>query len=250
VGTLVTGLISDLNTLSFIAEHQENLNSIHVIVSGSGLASAELFIDTDATTDGGGVSEATITSSKNNVSLRISLPSAVHPSQSRALATVDGHLETRLSALPTHPISSTSLNTVLTPALSAPNLRALAPSALCCTACDREVADVSRVSKRGQYEGGGGFKDLPSEHWAEMMEIWMCHTDPGFTAEITRKTKDGFWPVGGTVLVGGSYLLVDASEVKHVNMRVESVSSTVSSPIISYILSPRFRVFPTLSCCR
>lgn len=180
----------------------------------------------------GSVDEA-IVSRKDSV-LRIPLPTAVHAGQSITLSAQDLHYEARLSALPTPTSSVTSFNTVLATALSASELRSRSPSALCCTACEREIADVSAASRSGQKGTGtgAGYKDLPSEHWAEMMEVWMCHSDPAFTSQLAKRTEEGFWPAQGGVLVGGSYVLVDKEDVKWSSLHFEDirVSRLTDSP--------------------
>lgn len=113
--------------------------------------------------------------------------------------------------------------------LSATELRQLDPGGICCTSCDREIASFPAAG--GTYER---FKDLPSEHWAEMMEVWMCHDDPGFTAKLASQTKEGFWPIKGKVLVGGSYVLVNPEDVKRGNLL--QVSTKVSLPTYSVSL--------------
>jgi hypothetical protein len=196
----------DLTRLSYVAEHQENLNLVQIMVHGPGIpSSTELFIETDTEP-----SDKVTLSTKSNSHLRLTLPTPVVPNQKALLVAPNLHLEAKLAALPISPSAPvSSLNTMITQALCAADLRNMKPRAICCTACDREVADLP---------GGGTFKDLPSEHWAEMLEVWMCHADPGFTANISAQTKDGFWPSGGTVLVGGSYLLLKDEYTKKHNL--------------------------------
>ena len=198
---------------------------MQVMLHGVGVSlKDELILSTDGTIQPGcGVTEATVTSHRDpSLALRISLPTAVTVGQSVTFAQSDLHLEAKLSALPTAPSNAVnSLSSSLSHPLSATELRAIKPRSLCCTACDREVADMSRALRSEEQAEGSGFKDLPSEHWAEMLEVWMCHDDPAFTAQLSQRTNEGFWPSGETVLVGGSYLLVHPKEVKRSNLNVE-----------------------------
>jgi hypothetical protein len=180
----------------------------------------------------GSVDEAIV--SRKDTVLRIPLPTAVHAGQSITLSAQDLHYEARLSALPAPTSSVTSLNTVLATALSASELRSRSPSALCCTACEREIADVSAASRSGRTGTGAGYKDLPSEHWAEMMEVWMCHSDPAFTSQLAKRTEEGFWPAQGGVLVGGSYVLVNKDDVKWSSLHFEDIRvSRLADPATS-----------------
>lgn len=213
----------DVANLSYIAEHQENLNAVQVMMHGVGISTqTELILETDVETS----DRATLYSKASSATQsRITLPTVAIPGQSMSLILQNFHLETRVASLPTTssaPVSS--LNTVITQALSASELRQIQPKSFCCVTCDREVADTSSTRS---------YKDLPSEHWAEMLEIWMCHSDPGFTAGISAKAKDGFWPEKDIVLVGGSYLLLQDSHIQRHNLvmgteSVSEISRTVS----------------------
>ena len=207
----------DLANLSYIAEHQENLNAVQVMIHGVGISTQT---DMVLRTDDDKSDQATISLKACPATcMRLTLPTLTVPGQSISLLLQNFHLEARVASIPTASSpSALSLNTVITQALSASELRELQPRALCCAACDREVANLPSNTS---------FKDLPSEHWAEMMEIWMCHSDPGFTAGISSKAKDGFWPESGMVLVGGSYFLIKDTHAKRHNILIaeQSVSS-------------------------
>jgi hypothetical protein len=222
---------SDLANLSYIAEHQENLNLVQVMVHGDKMSAYhDLSIEADSDAN----EEATLVSKSNTSGIRINLPVAITPGQKVALAALHFHLEAKLASIPISPSAPvSSLNTMITQALCASDLRKMQPKIICCTTCDREIAELPSTC---------AFKDLPSEHWAEMMEVWMCHADPGFTAQISAQTKDGFWPSTGTVLVGGSYLLLKEEYARNHNLNVESTSVSLSPfqswPLFKHLLSP------------
>lgn len=204
--TECSALIVDASEISYISEHQENLNIVQVMLHGTGINDSDLCIQTDKVTD----DEAIIVSQKETFNLHIVLPTRVRPDQQSPFVRHGFHLEAKIAALP---VASTgaisSLNTIIPHALSASELHRTQPNGFCCASCDRELVDLAPNEI---------CKDLPSEHWAEMLEVWMCHPDPAFTSHLADKTKDGFWPVRGTTLVGGSYLLVDGSQVKAHNV--------------------------------
>lgn len=204
----------DVDTLGYVCEHQENLNQVTVAVYGTPHPS-EFALDVVTT------GEALVTSkTDSSLRLNVTLPTSVPLGQVASLLPREGFSEGRINALPT-PSSALTLSTVITHALSAPHLRQLAPRALCCTSCDREIAE---------FPSDIEFKDLPSEHWAEMLEAWMCHSDPAFTAHIAKQTKDGFWPTSNTVLIGGSYILVAGSDICESKLRLSEPTSVSYYP--------------------
>jgi hypothetical protein len=217
----------DFGNLSYIAEHQENLNVVQVMVHGDQMSSyPELFLEADKDTS----QEATLLSKSLTSQVRIQLPVAVQGGQRVPLAAPHFHLEAKLTSVlvsPSAPVSS--LDTMITQALCAADLRKMQPNTICCTGCDREMAELP---------AGCTYKDLPSEHWAEMMEVWMCHSDPGFTAQISAQTKDGFWPSAGTVLVGGSYLLLVDEYIKNYNLVIDSNTVSHLSPVPALLPTP------------
>lgn len=211
----------DPDAVGYLCEHQENLRSVQVMLYGGDTALAT-DLELEVATPG----DAVVTSrSDAKIRITIALPTPVPLGQRVPFTSADGHVEAKLAALPT-PSSALSLNATITHALSAPNLRQLAPRSLCCTQCDHEIAE---------FPSDVQFKDLPSEHWAEMLEVWMCHADPAFTAHIAKQAKDGFWPNAKTVLVGGSYLLVAGTDVCKEKLVEQETSEVSSFPLPPHI---------------
>jgi len=200
---LRTSGVLDGSAVTSVTEYQENIRSIQVLISGvdtTFLNTADLQLEVTTPNDA-------LLTSKSDPTLRlaIALPSPAQMGQTVHLQPIDDYLEAKLSAVPTATqATGPLLHTTIAHALSAPNLRSLAPRSLCCTSCDRVVAHLPLDVE---------FKDLPSEYWAEMIEVWMCHADPSFTSQLAKHTSDGFWPSPDTVLVGGSYLLVSGSHI-------------------------------------
>lgn len=209
--------ITDLQQLNYVAEHQENLNIVTVTLFGPLLP---LFSDLQLKSfDPGSCSlpavEAILV--KDDLSLQIPMPVPIHPHQAVPLVPLGSLLEAKLASVPLSSFAPTLISSISHP-LSATELRQLDPRGFCCTVCDREIASIPSFSRGRPVEVDERFKDLPSEHWAEMMEVWMCHDDPGFTARLASQTKEGFWPMKGRILVGGSYVLVNSADVKNGNV--------------------------------
>lgn len=214
---LRTSGVIDGSAITYVTEHQENLRVIQVLLSG---------VDTTFLKAGDLQLEVTtpkiaVLTSKSDPMLRVPvhLPSPAPLGQLVTVQPADDHLEAKLAALPSNLQGSAVLHSTVAHALSAPDLRSLAPHSLCCTSCDRLVARLPLHVE---------FKDLPSEYWAEMIEAWMCHADPAFTSQLAKHTEDGFWPKGDTVLVGGSYLLLTGSHICDVHLSL-SKSNEVST---------------------
>lgn len=204
---------SDENNVTYVVEHQENLRSLQVLVHGIGISSnLELNIQT-LPSSSGSTNTAVITSKwEPSLSIDVALPVLVYSDQITPLVPQSLYQEAKLSALPTPPASNAL---IITHALSAPDFRSLKATVLCCAICERHLASLpfSRDPKQA-------YKDLPSDHWAEMIDIWMCHDDPAFTARLAGMTEEGFWPRDGGVLVGGSYLLVEKTSGQWETLRM------------------------------
>ncbi|WWD16681.1 hypothetical protein CI109_101111 [Kwoniella shandongensis] len=213
--------------VSYVAEHQENLRVVQIVLYGLDSSSnPELVAKTSTDLATAENTKATVTSKRDpSFHLELCLPTPVHPNQDVPLFYHPTHLEAKLEALS---IPQANATIAATYALSAADLRKVQPTSICCTACERQLADVTSASASGE----AGYKDLPSEHWAEMIEVWMCHDDPGFTKGLAEKTKEGFWPRDEGVLVGGSYLLIEEKQTYLSNLSTnDSVKSDPWAPI-------------------
>lgn len=60
--------------------------------------------------------------------------------------------------------------------------------------------------------------DLPSDHWEELVDAWMCHTDQKLNEHVMKHGKGGFWPEAGQALVGGSYILFEEDSMVKNNL--------------------------------
>ena len=215
-----------MGSVSFIAEYQENLNVIQIVFDGIGGSSdGDLFLETEtcSQTLNTRLEEAVVKSTRDpSLALRIFLPFTVCPGQKIPLVQQSFFFEAKLSAVP--PIGmnhNLAMNNVVNHPLSASHLRDLRPLAFCCSHCDCKIVNILPNVV---------FQDLPSEHWAEMMEVWMCHAYPSFTARLAQQAVEGFWPSKEAILVGGSYILVNEAHARKENIStgVSKVSSCES----------------------
>ncbi|KAJ1311846.1 hypothetical protein OPQ81_010307 [Rhizoctonia solani] len=102
----------------------------------------------------------------------------------------------------------------LPPLLDAEQLWASQPTSFACASCSLPVT-------HSLASGNVRYNDLPSDHWAELLDAWMCHPDQQVTAELAKRAE-GIWPMPGQILVGGGFLLFDATMV--------NASGLVNSP--------------------
>jgi hypothetical protein len=64
------------------------------------------------------------------------------------------------------------------------------------------------------------YRDLPSEHWEELVEAWMCHSDQKLNSQVANHGKRGFWPSAGQAFVGGSYILFEEGVMNAANLHI------------------------------
>ncbi|BGP39930.1 hypothetical protein JCM10450v2_003909 [Rhodotorula kratochvilovae] len=128
---------------------------------------------------------------------RLSLPCKVVP-QKATIASAGAYHEVKLvTAGLTSPTKSRADLEVHTP-LSTDELRATMPSSFRCATCDAELVDAAPIAR---------YNALPSEHWAELLDAWMCHQDQTLSDDLIAKGK-GIKPRGDEGLVGTSYILL------------------------------------------
>jgi hypothetical protein len=114
-----------------------------------------------------------------------------------------GYFEFKLSTPATNgPISDPI------PLLDASQLSASSPTSFTCASCSLPLVQSSKVTS---------YRDLPSEHWEELVDAWMCHGDQSLHDQVAKRSR-GFWPNAGQALIGGSYILFEESSVVKSNL--------------------------------
>ncbi|EEB89193.1 hypothetical protein MPER_12735 [Moniliophthora perniciosa FA553] len=194
--------------VSYLAEHHEALQRILVFFTVTG-AQAGVDIEaevlpsfTDSLSDEG---DRLIIKSGPNTSLPLMLPGRVAPGK-KEVRVQSGHYEIKLPTLPS--ISSISLADQR-PLLDATQLSQDKPTSFICASCSLPIIQSSKVDN---------YRDLPSEHWEEFVDAWMCHSGQKLHEDIAKRTRNGFWPEPGQALVGGSYILFEQSAMTHDNI--------------------------------
>ena len=127
------------------------------------------------------------------------LPARVSPGKP-TVKVQSGHLELKLPTVGTpDPPSPSTVEMYDATAL----LRSL-PTTFICSSCSLPLVQSTKVEE---------YRDLPSEHWQELVDAWMCHSDQKLHKEVMENAKRGFWPKEGEALVGGSYIVFEESGV-------------------------------------
>ena len=141
-------------------------------------------------------------------SLPLMLPAYTTPGP-KDVRMQSGHYEIKLMTLPrpssTPPESSDNSTT---PLLDAAQLTSIHPTSYLCTLYSLPLIQSTKIDV---------YRDLPSEHWEELVEAWMCHADQKPHDHVATRGKSGFWPSVGEGLVGGSYILFEGSAMNQNN---------------------------------
>ncbi|KAM6503428.1 HECT-like Ubiquitin-conjugating enzyme (E2)-binding domain containing protein [Amanita muscaria] len=194
--------------VAYVAEYHENLRHVMIFLRVTGATpgnDTEVEIPSVNSSTSG---ESFIVRSGNRSSSPQMLPARVL-SGKREVITQNGWFEIKLPTCPSA-ASSPSEEKHL-PLLDASQLASSCPSSFVCASCSLPVTQSSHVHE---------YRDLPSEHWQELVEAWMCHADQKLHDEVAKHSKMGFWPQPGQALVGGSYILFEEASLAKANMYI------------------------------
>lgn len=159
----------------------------------------------------------------------LDLPTEADISRAPRLTTRDDHLDVKIFTAERQQRPVDSTDDLVVP-FSASELSQLRPLAFLCAVCQAPVVDASGVRR---------FRALPSEHWHELLEAWMCHQDQALSEEMAAKGK-GFWPKGDECLVGTTVLLFDGDAGRTLEVGdVDQVSFWLPVSASLFSFSPR-----------
>lgn len=147
------------------------------------------------------------------------------------VSSLNGEHSFKLQAIP-NPEAENNQLTPIRPPLSAQELESLRPTSFSCASCDNHLADLPHNVT---------YRNLPSAHWREIADAWLCHPKGGddFTERYSKKMEEGFWPSDKVVLVGLWEIWVDGSAMQADAVdRVNEVSTSLGT--IIFIISTRF----------
>ncbi|BGP16007.1 hypothetical protein JCM10213v2_004000 [Rhodosporidiobolus nylandii] len=210
-GLGVFGSVLAVPELDWIAEESRNLGTLVVTFWSRSSSSRQeeyevLSVEADAI----------LVAPRGGPASRLSLPCRVVPQQ--AVAQTAGTVsEVKLVTNEPSPTRNRADLEVHTP-LSTDDLRRSMPTSFACSTCNVELADVSAIQR---------YNALPSEHWAELLDAWMCHQDQELSADLIAKGK-GIKPRPDEGLVGTSYVLLPRELTR--NWVTPDESESIRSP--------------------
>ncbi|KAF9269634.1 hypothetical protein L218DRAFT_851183 [Marasmius fiardii PR-910] len=216
---------------SHLAEYHENLHHILVFFTVNG---AQPGVDIEAEvvpslsespSDDG---DKLVIKSGPNTSLPLLLPGRVAPGK-KEVKVQSGHYEIKLPTL-----SSPSPHEHR-PLLDATQFSEEKPTSFICASCSLPIVHSSKIHR---------YRDLPSEHWEELVDAWMCHSSQKLHENVARRSRDGFWPEPDCALVGGSYILFEESAMNKDNVHSPEVTTvrTITNHIFQNFASLYYRL--------
>lgn len=193
--------------VNYVAENHENLHHVLVFFTVTGPVPG---IDIEAEVLPPPLGKHTnsgrlVITSGPRTSLPLILPARVL-SGKQTVAVQSGHFEIKLTTIPPQGVSPTE---DAPPLLDAAQLSSANPTSFICASCSLPLVQSTKIQN---------YRDLPSEHWAELVEAWMCHTDQKLHDQAVKHGQMGFWPQPGQCLVGGSYILFEESDMSLQNL--------------------------------
>ncbi|GLB42233.1 putative HECT-like Ubiquitin-conjugating enzyme (E2)-binding [Lyophyllum shimeji] len=191
--------------VNYVAENHENLQHVLVFFTVTGATpgadiEAEVLPPFPENHAEGG--DRLIIRSGPRNSLPLLLPARSRPGK-QEVRVQSGHYEIKLTTLAPRPSPETA-NEDPPPLLDAAQLSAASPTSFICASCSLPLVQATKIAE---------YRDLPSEHWQELVDAWMCHTDQKLHEHVVKHGKGGFWPQSGQGLVGGSYILFEESSM-------------------------------------
>jgi len=189
--------------LNYVAEHHENLQHVMVFFNVTGATpGANLEVDIQSGADR---VEQFLVRSGTKVTLPSPLPARVSLGKP-TVSVQSGHFELKLPTVGTPDLPSPSAVELY----DATALSKSMPTTFICSSCSLPLVQSSKINE---------YKDLPSEHWQELVDAWMCHSDQKLHSNVMENAKRGFWPREGEALVGGSYIVFEESGVVGAHIR-------------------------------
>ncbi|GAA5918203.1 hypothetical protein JCM1841_005299 [Sporobolomyces salmonicolor] len=154
-----------------------------------------------------------VASSRGGPASRLSLPCRVVPQQANVTSQGPYHEVKLIIINPSQTMNRADLE-VHVP-LSTSELRETMPVSFVCATCDAELIDSSTIAR---------YNALPSEHWAELLDAWMCHQDQTLSDDLIQKGK-GIKPRLDEGLVGTSYVLFPREVTRNWHTPEQSLST-------------------------
>jgi hypothetical protein len=233
VGDLSECMLLGALDIAYVAEHHETLKHVLLFIacaSPSGSTPKVPLAEVLPSTSRGTHGDCLFLRLAGTPSPPLALPMPVVPG-SKTVLSRSGHWEVKASCYQSGVPPKESEDVALLPASE---LTSLSPSSYACSSCSLPLVPVPPAR----------YRDLPSEHWEELIDAWICHPE-GQTLAKTRMHGSngngkgggfGFWPTHDEALVGGSYVLFDAQAVAGGNIKCVGVGDVSAHSITTFSL--------------
>lgn len=198
--------------MHYVAETHENLHHVLVFLTltgatpGADVEAEVVLLPPDDATEGQGSSHLVIRNG-SNTSLPLAIPAHTPPGK-REVKAQSGHYEIKLMTVSK---ATSTAKEDPPPFLDATQLASANPTSFICASCSLPMVQSTKIEV---------YRDLPSEHWEELVEAWMCHTDQKLHDQVVKHGQRGFWPEPKQALVGGSYILFEESSITRNNLHL------------------------------
>ena len=128
-------------------------------------------------------------------------------------------VQSRLEAKIPVQVEASSLDTEVSPIHDAATLTSMHPAAFVCASCSLPLVKAGTPEEPSRSVS---YFDLPSDHWAEFVESWICHRDVPLSPSYTKRGRQEIQPTALKILVGGSHILCHQSLVHEENLSPSS----------------------------
>ena len=146
--------------------------------------------------------------SHDGVSHSVALPCQVVHGQEGSVAQLQDHWQVKLQMEQTPARARGVMHARQAAApLSASTLQDMRPSQFVCDSCLQTVAETGSITQ---------YLPLPSQHWEELVDAWMCHTDQELSQGMidTQKKLDEHRGLqGGQARVADSFIVIHPSQL-------------------------------------
>ena len=215
-----------------MAEHHETLKHVLLFIAhaspssltSNGVPLAEVLPSTSSGTYG----DCLFLRLSGTPSPPLALPVPVVPG-SKVVLSRSGHWEIKANCYQGGALPKENEEVALLPASE---LASLSPSSYICSSCSLPLVPAPPAR----------YRDLPSEHWEELIEAWICHPEGQTLAKIGTHGSNGsfeFWPTREEALVGGSYVLFDGEAVARGNIKCVGVREVSVHSILVFSSAPQ-----------
>ncbi|KAF8331278.1 HECT-like ubiquitin-conjugating enzyme-binding-domain-containing protein [Cantharellus anzutake] len=202
---------------SYVAELQENLRTVQLLVDVPLSPQTAWTAEVISRGSGESCSSTVLIRGGPSEKFFVSLPANAYLGPV-GIRRVQNHLEAKI---PLH--KDLAPDSDFSPIHDAAALTSLQPTSFICASCSLPLVKTAVPEESSRSVS---YSDLPSDHWAEFIESWMCHKDLHLSESYTKRGRQGVEPSTSKILVGGSHMLCHQRLVHEENLSSSSSGGT------------------------